>query len=176
MPIRITQVDAFTNRRYSGNPAAVCVLSEPTDERWMQDVAAEMNLSETAYATRLPGGSKFNLRWFTPKSEVDLCGHATLATAHVLWEDGHLPRDEPARRLHAVEHGHADVHQDDIRPATLGERHRLGAVLGFPDDLDLGSGSEDGPEPGAHERLVVADQDPDAHGLVSSSGSRARTS
>jgi PhzF family phenazine biosynthesis protein len=96
MPTRITQVDAFTERRYAGNPAAVCVLSEPADERWMQDVAAEMNLSETAYATRLPGGPKFNLRWFTPKSEVDLCGHATLATAHVLWEDGHLPRGEPA--------------------------------------------------------------------------------
>ena len=96
MGIRITQVDAFTDRRYAGNPAAVCVLSEPADERWMQDVAAEMNLSETAYATRLPGGSKFNLRWFTPKSEVDLCGHATLATAHVLWEEGHLPRGEPA--------------------------------------------------------------------------------
>jgi PhzF family phenazine biosynthesis protein len=62
----------------------------------MQDVAAEMNLSETAYATRLSGSSKFNLRWFTPKSEVDLCGHATLATAHVLWEDGLLPRSEPA--------------------------------------------------------------------------------
>jgi PhzF family phenazine biosynthesis protein len=96
MPIRITQVDAFTNRPFSGNPAAVCVLSEPADERWMQNVAAEMNLSETAYATRLSGGSKFNLRWFTPKSEVDLCGHATLATAHVLWEDGLLPRGEPA--------------------------------------------------------------------------------
>ena len=84
--------------------------------------------------------------------------------------------DEPARRLHAVEHRHADVHQDHVGPATLGERDRLGAVLGFADDLDLGSGSEDGPEPGAHERLVVADQDPDAHGCVSSSGSRARTS
>jgi PhzF family phenazine biosynthesis protein len=96
MGIRITQVDAFTERRYAGNPAAVCVLSEPADERWMQDVASEMNLSETAFARRLPDGAKFNLRWFTPKAEVDLCGHATLATAHILWEDGHLPRDEPA--------------------------------------------------------------------------------
>jgi PhzF family phenazine biosynthesis protein len=90
MSMRITQVDAFTNRRYSGNPAAVCILSEPADERWMQDVAAEMNLSETAFARRLAEGSRFNLRWFTPNSEVDLCGHATLATAHVLWEEGHL--------------------------------------------------------------------------------------
>ena len=61
----------------------------------MQDVASEMNTSETAFARRLPDGAKFNLRWFTPKAEVDLCGHATLATAHILWEDGHLSRDEP---------------------------------------------------------------------------------
>jgi PhzF family phenazine biosynthesis protein len=97
MSIRITHVDAFTDRRFSGNPAAVCVLTEPAEDRWMQDVAAEMNLSETAFARRLDGGSTFNLRWFTPNSEVDLCGHATLATAHVLWEDGHLPTDRPAR-------------------------------------------------------------------------------
>ena len=96
MGIRITQVDAFTNRRYSGNPAAVCVLSEPADEKWMQNVAAEMNLSETAFARRKDTGSKYSLRWFTPRSEVDLCGHATLATAHVLWEEGHLPGGEPA--------------------------------------------------------------------------------
>src|SRR5437773_1165293 len=96
MSIRITQVDAFTDRQFSGNPAAVCVLSEPAADRWMQDVAAEMNLSETAFARRLDTGSTFNLRWFTPNSEVDLCGHATLATAHVLWEEGHLPVDQRA--------------------------------------------------------------------------------
>ena len=96
MPIRISQVDAFTRTPFAGNPAAVCVLSEPADERWMQDVASEMNLSETAFAMRLAGGSKFSLRWFTPVSEVDLCGHATLATAHILWEEGHLPQGEPA--------------------------------------------------------------------------------
>ncbi len=97
MSIRLTQVDAFTDRRFSGNPAAVCVLTEPAEDRWMQDVAAEMNLSETAFARRLDAGSTFNLRWFTPNSEVDLCGHATLATAHVLWEDGHLPAERAAR-------------------------------------------------------------------------------
>jgi predicted PhzF superfamily epimerase YddE/YHI9 len=95
MGIRITQVDAFTERRYAGNPAAVCVLSEPADEQWMQDVAAEMNLSETAFARRLDR-TKFSLRWFTPRNEVDLCGHATLATSHILWEEGHLRPDEPA--------------------------------------------------------------------------------
>jgi PhzF family phenazine biosynthesis protein len=96
MGVRISQVDAFTTRRFAGNPAAVCVLSEPADETWMQNVAAEMNLSETAFAERLGSGSKFNLRWFTPTKEVDLCGHATLATAHVLWEEGHVPSGETA--------------------------------------------------------------------------------
>jgi PhzF family phenazine biosynthesis protein len=94
MAQRISQVDAFTDRRFSGNPAAVCVLAEPRDPRWMQDVAAEMNLSETAFATRLDGTARFNLRWFTPNTEVDLCGHATLATSHVLWEEGHVPYDQ----------------------------------------------------------------------------------
>jgi PhzF family phenazine biosynthesis protein len=91
MPQRITQVDAFTDRRFSGNPAAVCVLAEPMPDRWMQDVAAEMNLSETAFVVPLDGDGHYRLRWFTPSSEVDLCGHATLATAHALWEDGHVP-------------------------------------------------------------------------------------
>jgi PhzF family phenazine biosynthesis protein len=97
MSVRISQVDAFTDRKYAGNPAAVCILSEPADERWMQDVAAEMNYSETAFAQRLGTDSLFSLRWFTPKKEVDLCGHATLATAHVLWEEGYLPANQPAR-------------------------------------------------------------------------------
>ena len=97
MSFRISQVDAFTDRPFAGNPAVVCVLAEPVEDQWMQDVAAEMNLSETAFALRLGSERKFNLRWFTPKSEVDLCGHATLATAHVLWDEGHLPINEPAR-------------------------------------------------------------------------------
>jgi len=95
MALRIVQVDAFTKTPFRGNPAAVCVLPEPRDERWMQSVAAEMNLSETAFLHREEGG--FRLRWFTPTVEVDLCGHATLASAHVLWEDGHLARGERAR-------------------------------------------------------------------------------
>ncbi|WP_435009608.1 PhzF family phenazine biosynthesis protein [Tundrisphaera lichenicola] len=88
MPQRIVQVDAFTDRPFAGNPAAVCVLPGPVDPAWMQAVAAEMNLSETAFLVPEEGG--FHLRWFTPTVEVDLCGHATLASAHVLWEDGHL--------------------------------------------------------------------------------------
>jgi PhzF family phenazine biosynthesis protein len=95
MAIRIVQVDAFTNRPYAGNPAAVCVLPAPKPDAWMRDVAREMNLSETAFLTRLDDG--YNLRWLTPAVEVDLCGHATVASAHVLWEDGHLPEGTQAR-------------------------------------------------------------------------------
>ena len=85
---RIVQVDAFTNRPFAGNPAAVCVLSKPAEESWMSSVASEMNLSETAFLVR--NGDGFNLRWFTPGVEVALCGHATLASAHVLWQGGHV--------------------------------------------------------------------------------------
>jgi PhzF family phenazine biosynthesis protein len=88
-----TQVDAFTNQPFAGNPAAVCVLSSPADPVWMQQVAREMNLAETAFLVRRPDG--YDLRWFTPTTEVDLCGHATLASAHVLWEDGHVPAHQP---------------------------------------------------------------------------------
>jgi PhzF family phenazine biosynthesis protein len=95
MPIRIVQVDAFTNRPLAGNPAAVCVLPEQKPEQWLRDVAMEMNLSETAFLW--PRNGEFDLRWLTPAIEVDLCGHATVASAHVLWEDGHLPEGRQAR-------------------------------------------------------------------------------
>jgi PhzF family phenazine biosynthesis protein len=95
MGLTIIQVDAFTNKKFAGNPAAVCLLQEPRDEKWMQDVAREMNLSETAYLDRQDDG--FNLRWFTPTIEVALCGHATLASAHVLWELGQLNETDEAR-------------------------------------------------------------------------------
>jgi PhzF family phenazine biosynthesis protein len=95
MSVPIFQIDAFTSRMFAGNPAAVCILPGPRDERWMQQVAQEMNLSETAFLYRQ--GDGFNLRWFTPTVEVDLCGHATLASAHVLWEAGHLKANEQAR-------------------------------------------------------------------------------
>lgn len=95
MPQQIAQVDAFTAIPFAGNPAGVCVLPEPADADWMQRVASEMNLAETAFLYRQEDG--FNLRWFTPSLEVDLCGHATLASAHILWEQGHLRPDEQAR-------------------------------------------------------------------------------
>src|SRR5690349_2190604 len=95
MAVPISVVDAFTDRPFSGNPAAVCILPEPRSARWMQEVAHEMNLSETAFLQRQADG--FQLRWFTPTVEVDLCGHATLASAHLLWEADHLQPDETAR-------------------------------------------------------------------------------
>ncbi|WP_165224462.1 PhzF family phenazine biosynthesis protein [Aquisphaera insulae] len=95
MKTPIIQVDAFSARPFAGNPAAVCLLDGPADEIRMQHIAAEMNLSETAFVYREAGSGIFRLRWFTPVAEVDLCGHATLATAHALWEGGILDRSDP---------------------------------------------------------------------------------
>lgn len=95
MPQPVVQVDAFAARPFTGNPAAVCILPAPRDEGWMQRVAMEMNLSETAFLE--PRGDGYGLRWFTPEVEIALCGHATLASAHVLWEGGHLAGDAEAR-------------------------------------------------------------------------------
>jgi PhzF family phenazine biosynthesis protein len=100
MPVRIVQVDAFTAQPFSGNPAAVCVLPSAPNEEWMRNVALEMNLSETAFLHPEDAGMAekgYRLRWLTPAIEVDLCGHATLASAHVLWEEGHIPADAEAR-------------------------------------------------------------------------------
>lgn len=88
-------VDAFTSKAFAGNPAAVCLLQQEADATWMQAVAAEMNLSETAFL--VPNQDGFGLRWFTPAFEVDLCGHATLASAHTLWQIGKLDAETPAR-------------------------------------------------------------------------------
>jgi PhzF family phenazine biosynthesis protein len=93
--ILISCVDAFANRIGNGNPAGVCMVHEPMDLSWMQRVAREMNLSETAFLRTENDG--FSLRWFTPTTEVDLCGHATLASAHVLWEQEYLKPTETAR-------------------------------------------------------------------------------
>jgi PhzF family phenazine biosynthesis protein len=95
MPLTITQVDAFTARPFAGNPAGVCVLPSPREEQWMQNVALEMNLAETSFLLKQDDG--YSLRWFTPVAEVDLCGHGTLAAAHVLWESGQLSPHETAR-------------------------------------------------------------------------------
>ncbi|MGB3609725.1 MAG: PhzF family phenazine biosynthesis protein [Cellvibrio sp.] len=115
-------VDAFANGPFTGNPAAVCVLQQEKSAEWMQQVAAEMNLSETAFISRVPrlGKGGWILRWFTPTTEVNLCGHATLAAAHVLWESG--------RETEAL----IDFH---TRSGLLGaSRQTSGITLDFPAD------------------------------------------
>ena len=93
--MRIYQVDAFTNKPFTGNPAGVCVLDRERDAAWLQNVAGEMNLPETAFLLAKDDG--YVLRWFTPSTEIDLCGHATLASAHILWEKGYLEDTSAAR-------------------------------------------------------------------------------
>ena len=95
MPLTLLQIDAFAKRPYTGNPAAVCLLDDEPDAQWMQAVAGEMNLSETAFVRPVRDG--FDLRWFTPTVEVDLCGHATLAAAHALWSEGRVAEDAEIR-------------------------------------------------------------------------------
>lgn len=84
MSTPIVWIDAFTSTPYGGNPAAVCLLSSPKPDAWMQALAAELNISETVFLLALDDGS-YSLRWFTPAAEIELCGHATLASAHALW-------------------------------------------------------------------------------------------
>ncbi|MEM9996764.1 MAG: PhzF family phenazine biosynthesis protein [Bacteroidota bacterium] len=117
-------VDAFTAAPFSGNPAAVCLLDAPADEAWMQQVAMEMNLSETAFVLpegvdATPDGRR--LRWFTPAAEVELCGHATLATAHILFETGRVADtarfDTISGRLTVTRHGEGYAMDFPARPA-----------------------------------------------------------
>jgi PhzF family phenazine biosynthesis protein len=141
MTIRLFHVDAFTDSPFSGNPAAVCLLSGETgNSAWMQQVAAEMNLSETAFLQRRSDG--FDLRWFTPKVEVDLCGHATLASAHVLWSEGVATADETIHFhtrsgvLKAVRHGNLieldfPLTPEEPAPEPPGLADALGASLQY---------------------------------------------
>jgi len=95
MPDFIYQVDAFTDEAFKGNPAGVFISLKPRSETWMRHMAREMNLSETAFVHPQQGG--FHLQWFTPQVEIDLCGHATLATAHILWQTGQVEQGETIR-------------------------------------------------------------------------------
>ena len=128
--MKIYQVDAFTDKPFTGNPAGVCVLPAAKDDAWMQAVAREMNLAETAFLMKQADG--FNLRWFTPTVEVELCGHATLASAHILWETGRLPLAAPAR-FHSLSGLLTAVRQGDAIeldfPATPDEPEALPAGL-----------------------------------------------
>ncbi len=93
LPVSLICIDAFADRPFSGNPAAVCLLDRPAEAQWMQQLAAEINLSETAFVR--PEGDGFELRWFTPTVEVNLCGHATLASACALWELDRVESSQP---------------------------------------------------------------------------------
>ena len=90
------RIDTFTDKPFTGNPAPVFILPEPRDETWMGSVAGELNVSETAFLHHRPDGD-WDLRWFTPTREVELCGHATLASAHILWETERLSPEDDAR-------------------------------------------------------------------------------
>ncbi|MEZ5245000.1 MAG: PhzF family phenazine biosynthesis protein [Acidimicrobiales bacterium] len=142
----VTVVDAFTDRPFRGNPAAVCILDGPADPEWMQHIAAEMNLSETAFCH--PDGDLWDLRWFTPTVEVDLCGHATLATTHVLSTDGGV--DGTIRYTTRSGLLAAQAFPDGIVldfPADSSRRAEpprgLLAALGVPDDTPVRRGRTD---------------------------------
>ena len=132
----VYQVDAFTARPFAGNPAGVVPLAAPADEGWMQQLAREMNLSETAFFW--PADDGFRLRWFTPRHEVRLCGHATLAAAHVLWETERLSAERAAEfetlsgRLVCQRAGGESIEMDfpAIPGRTVREPHGLTEALG----------------------------------------------
>lgn len=115
MPTPLIHVDAFTDTPFAGNPAAVCLLDGAAPEAWMQLVAAEVNLSETAFVWPLEAG-RWGLRWWTPTVEVPLCGHATLATAHVLLEEGRAGGSDPLR---------FETASGELTAAAEGDRIRL---------------------------------------------------
>lgn len=117
MATPISIVDAFTDSPFSGNPAAVCMLEHDPDRKWLQHVAREMNLSETAFL--VPRGDAWALRWFTPSAEVDLCGHATLASAHVLLTTNRVDPAQPIRFR---------TRSGDL----LAQRHGKHIILDFP--------------------------------------------
>jgi len=123
---RLFQVDAFTDQPFSGNPAAVCLLKEQASDQWMQSLAAEMNLSETAFL--LPEGEGWQLRWFTPMTEVDLCGHATLASAQVLFEL------QPEMREHSIRfHTRSGL----LKAWWVDERVELDFPVMHPDPIEV---------------------------------------
>jgi PhzF family phenazine biosynthesis protein len=140
MTITLWQIDAFCSEPFAGNPAAVCLLDKPREDSWLQAVAAEMNLSETAFLQKreTDDTNAYNLRWFTPVTEVDLCGHATLASAHALWQENHSANQTALRFytksgwLTAIRHPHGiqlDFPSDVVRPiiAPQGLAESLGA-------------------------------------------------
>lgn len=145
----IVQVDAFTDRPFTGNPAAVLLLEEWPADDWLQNVALEMNLAETAFVAR--EGDEWRLRWFTPTVEVDLCGHATLATAHVLFADGLVAPDAAARfrtrsgvlAASRTDDGRIELDFPADRPTPTDEPPGLTAALGVTDAVAFARGAFD---------------------------------
>src|SRR4051794_31277324 len=135
--MRLLQVDAFTSDAFKGNPAAVCFMDGARDDQWMANVAAEMNLAETAFLTRADEG--WGLRWFTPTVEVDLCGHATLGSAHAIWSEN-ISSDR-ALRFHARSGVLTEKHGGDrIEPASPARREgSIAAPAGLFDALGVSS-------------------------------------
>eukprot|EP01013_Petalomonas_cantuscygni_P037697 TRINITY_DN68568_c0_g1_i1.p1 TRINITY_DN68568_c0_g1~~TRINITY_DN68568_c0_g1_i1.p1 ORF type:complete len:304 (+),score=33.33 TRINITY_DN68568_c0_g1_i1:66-977(+) len=137
----VVTVDAFASSPFSGNSAAVCVLDTPRSELWMQNVAREMNLAETSFVVRRSTGSvsdtpEFDLRWFTPTVEVDLCGHATLATAHVLWTEGHIPSSAPRMiKFHTKSGVLLALTDSSATSHTQGPPLTRGITLDFPAEV-----------------------------------------
>lgn len=125
--LKIFTVDAFTGKMFTGNPAGVCLLQNDLDDSILQNIAAEMNLSETAFVKKMDDG--FSLRWFTPVSEVELCGHATLSSAHILWQEGILKPEEEAV-FHTVFKG-------KLTAKKIGDE----IELNFPVNISKSSGS-----------------------------------
>ncbi|MEO1618208.1 MAG: PhzF family phenazine biosynthesis protein [Planctomycetota bacterium] len=136
MSLPLWQVDAFSDGPFTGNPAAVCVLHEYPEASWMQSVAAEMNLSETSFVVPSEGIGNFQLRWFTPGTEVDLCGHATLAAVHVLYESGRVPSESA-------------IHFQTRSGELVCQRDAARIVLDFPQTAV----TSDVPEPLAEQTL-----------------------
>ncbi len=150
MPIPFIQVDNFTSEPFKGNPAAVFYLEKPQETSWMQHVAAEMNLSETAFVSHIDL-NRYHLRWFTPTREVKLCGHATLASAHMLWESQRHAYTEPlifetlSGALH-VHHADDAIHMEfpPDPPAPISRTpSALLKALGHPHVLYAGQSKED---------------------------------
>ena len=137
MSITLLQIDAFTDQAFGGNPAAICLLDTAKDDTWMQNVAAEMNLSETAFLSKRKDG--YDLRWFTPTVEVELCGHATLASTHALLELGLLKNDE-------------EVHYHTRSGILTSVCSKDGITLNFPIEPAT---QEDSPPPDLLESLGI---------------------
>lgn len=148
----IVVIDAFTDRPFSGNPAAVMILDRDRPDEWLQAVAAEMNLAETAYLRPVESGV-WDLRWFTPTREVELCGHATLASAHLLWADGHTDLDTLrfqtlSGELRAIRaDGRIWLDFPIIQPRRIAEPEGLLAALGHGVTASSVWTAADGPGP-----------------------------